>query len=449
MNKTLIAALCMGAALSSGDVLAQDPLVTQGEYLARVGDCTACHTKAGGKPFAGGLPLETPIGTIYSTNITPDSKTGIGDYSFETFDNAVRRGIRKDGSTLYPAMPYPSYARVSEGDMRALYAYFMSAVPAVSQSNRASDVPWPLSIRAPLKVWRWLFAPSPDTPASPRMQDDQMNRGAYLVEGLGHCGTCHSPRALTLQEKALHDDDGKLFLSGGVPLEGWTAKDLRGSTVTGLGQWSEQDIVQFLKTGRNDRTAAFGGMSDVVVHSMQYLSDSDLGAIAKYLKTLSPQETQNVSITAHNVDTAQKLHDLQIDSLGGRVYADNCMACHRSDGKGYTQTFPGLAGNTVLNDAKADSVIRIILKGYTVPATASAPTAYTMPAFGWRLSDSEVAAVASFIRQSWSNSGSVVNESDVAKVRNTVDINEQRPHGMTVHDGAVDAHFSADANTKP
>jgi len=447
MNKTLVAALCMGAALSAGDVSARDTLVRQGEYLARAGDCTACHTKAGGEPFAGGLPLQTPIGIIYSTNITPDARTGIGDYSFEAFDNAVRRGIRKDGSTLYPAMPYPSYARISDGDMRALYAYFMGAVPAVSQSNRASDIPWPLSIRAPLAVWRWWFAPSPDTPASPTLQDPQVNRGAYLVEGLGHCGTCHSPRALTLQEKALHDDDGKLFLSGGAPLEGWVAKDLRGSEVTGLGQWSEQDIVQFLKTGRNDRTAAFGGMSDVVVHSMQYLSDSDLTSIAKYLKTLSAQKTQDVSVPARDVDTAQKLHDLQINSLGGRIYADNCMACHRSDGKGYAQTFPGLAGNTVLNDDKADSAIRIILGGFTVPATTSASTAYTMPAFGWRLSDSEVAAVTSFIRQAWNNSGSVINENDVAKVRKSMDINQQRPHGMTVHDGAVSGHFSS--NAKP
>lgn len=195
-------------------------LIKQGEYLARAGDCVACHTAKDGKPFAGGLPMETPIGTIYSTNITPD-KTGLGDYSFEDFDKAVRHGVAKNGSTLYPAMPYPSYSSVNEPDMKALHAYFMHGVAPVAQENKASDIPWPLSMRWPLAGWRWMFAPAvADYKAAPG-EEAVVSRGAYLVEGLGHCGACHTPRALTMQEKALNAGEGSAFLSGSAPLEGW------------------------------------------------------------------------------------------------------------------------------------------------------------------------------------------------------------------------------------
>lgn len=199
------------ALLGNCSVSAADTdLIKQGEYLARAGDCVACHTAKGGKPFAGGLPMETPIGVIYSTNITPD-KTGLGAYSFADFDKAVRHGVAKSGSTLYPAMPYPSYARVSESDMQALYAYFMKGVEPVAQENRASDIPWPLSMRWPLAAWRWMFAPPvADTPEVAGA-DPVISRGAYLVEGLGHCAACHTPRALTMQEKALSAADGSAF----------------------------------------------------------------------------------------------------------------------------------------------------------------------------------------------------------------------------------------------
>lgn len=443
MSRLFIAALCMGGTLSAWGASSDDILVSRGEYIARAGDCVACHTAKGGQAFTGGLGLGTPIGTVYSTNITPDIKTGIGKYSFEDFDNAVRKGVRKDGSTLYPAMPFPSYAKVSEDDMKALYAYFMKGVPAVSQPNKDSDIPWPLSLRFPLASWRWLFAPAPviGTATTTASGDPIINRGAYLVEGLGHCGSCHTPRALTLQEKALSNDDSSLFLSGGAAIEGWVPKDLRGSSVTGLGRWQEQDIVQFLKTGRNDRTAAFGGMSEVVGHSMQYMSDADLTAIARYLKSLPPKNPDEAVALQDDGSTARKLHDLKLDGLGARVYADNCMACHRSTGNGYPQTFPALAQNTVLNDPSADSILQIILTGNTVQTTQTAPTAYSMPAFGWRLADDEVAAVSTFIRQSWGNSGTAVSAANVAKVRKTLSEQDQRGQGMTVHAGAVEDRF--------
>lgn len=375
----------------------------------------ACHTAKGGKPFAGGLAMETPIGVIYSTNITPD-KTGIGDYSFEDFDQAVRHGVAKSGSTLYPAMPFPSYARVSDADMQALYAYFMQGVAPVAQDNQDSDIPWPLSMRWPLTAWRWMFAPKVEAQQPNIGADPVVSRGAYLVEGLGHCGACHTPRALTMQEKALSANDGSRFLSGSAPLEGWIAKSLRGDHKDGLGSWSEEQLVQFLKTGRSDRSAVFGGMSDVVVHSMQYMSEDDLTAIARYLKSLPANDPAD---QPHQYDkqVAEALWKGDDSKPGAAVYIDNCAACHRTDGHGYTRVFPALAGNPVLQSDDATSLIHIVLKGGTLPATHTAPSTFTMPAFAWRLSDQEVADVVNFIRTSWGNQGSKVKAGDVADLR--------------------------------
>ena len=393
----------------------QQALIKQGEYLARAGDCVACHTAKDGKPFAGGLPMETPIGLIYSTNITPD-KSGIGAYSFDDFDKAVRHGIAKNGDTLYPAMPYPSYARVTETDMQALYAYFMKGVKPVEQENKAVDIPWPLSMRWPLAMWRWTFAPAVADFTPVTGQDPVVSRGAYLVEGLGHCGACHTPRALTMQEKALGAGDSSAFLSGSAPLEGWIAKNLRGDHKDGLGSWNEEQLVQFLKTGRSDRSAVFGGMSDVIVHSMQYMSEADLTAIARYLKSLPAVDATD---TPHQYDpaVADALWNGDDSKRGAAVYIDNCAACHRTDGHGYTRVFPALAGNPVLLSDDPTSLIHIVLKGGTLPATHTAPSTFTMPAFYWRLSDQEVADVVNFIRTSWGNKGGDVKATDVKGLR--------------------------------
>ena len=393
----------------------QQTLIKQGEYLARAGDCVACHTAKDGKPFAGGLPMETPIGMIYSTNITPD-KSGIGAYSFDDFDKAVRHGIAKNGDTLYPAMPYPSYARVTETDMQALYAYFMNGVKPVAQENKAVDIPWPLSMRWPLAMWRWTFAPAVADFTPVTGQDPVVSRGAYLVEGLGHCGACHTPRALTMQEKALSAGDSSAFLSGSSPLEGWIAKNLRGDHKDGLGSWNEEQLVQFLKTGRSDRSAVFGGMSDVIVHSMQYMSEADLTAIARYLKSLPAVDAADMP---HQYDpaVADALWNGDDSKRGAAVYIDNCAACHRTDGHGYTRVFPALAGNPVLLSDDPTSLIHIVLKGGTLPATHTAPSTFTMPAFDWRLSDQEVADVVNFIRTSWGNKGGDVKAADVKGLR--------------------------------
>ena len=409
-----LSALACGIAQAAA---APDPaLVRQGEYLARAGDCVACHTARDGKPFAGGLPMETPIGAVYSTNITPDRKTGIGDYSFEDFDRAVRHGVARSGDTLYPAMPYPSYARVSEADMRALYAYFMHGVEPVEQPNKASDIPWPLSMRWPLAFWRWTFAPEVKDFQAAAGQDPVLARGAYLVEGLGHCGACHTPRGLGMQEKALAASDGAAYLSGSAPLENWIAKSLRGDHRTGLGSWSEADLVSFLRTGRSERSAVFGGMSDVVVHSMQYMTDADLTAIARYLKSLPPADPADQP-HVYDESVAQALFHGDDSKTGAALYVDNCGACHRTDGKGYARVFPALAGNPVVTGSDPTSLVHIVLKGGTLPATHQAPSSFTMPPFGWRMNDQEIADVVNFIRTSWGNQAPSVSVDEVRRLR--------------------------------
>lgn len=422
----LSALFTLGAAVAE---TADPELLKKGEYLARAGDCVACHTAKGGQPFAGGLPMETPIGILYSTNITPDRESGIGAYSFEDFDLAVRHGIAKQGYTLYPAMPYPSYARVTEPDMRALYAYFMQGVAPVRQANKDSAIPWPLSMRLPLTFWRWAFAPAVKNfmpaggqgAAPAKGQDPLLERGAYLVDGLGHCGACHTPRGIGMQEKALSASDGPDFLAGSAPLEGWIAKSLRGDHRTGIGSWSEAELVQFLRTGRTNRTAVFGGMSEVVVHSMQYMTDADLTAIARYLKSL-PASNPGEPAYAYDDKVSKALYHGDDSKTGAALYVDNCAACHRTDGQGYVRVFPALAGNPVVNGDDATSLIHIVLKGDTLPATHQAPSTFTMPPFSWRLNDQQVADVVNFIRTSWGNQAPPVSAEQVGYLREELDV---------------------------
>ena len=396
----------------------QDDLVKRGEYLARAGDCVACHTSKGGAAFAGGLPMATPIGTIYSTNITPDPATGIGEYSYDDFQKAVRQGVAKNGDTLYPAMPYPSYAVVNDEDMKALYAYFMHGVQPVEQDNRKNDIPWPLSMRWPLAVWRGIFAPDVKAFQPAPQQDAVVARGQYLVEGLGHCGACHTPRSITMQEKALNNGEGTDFLAGSnAPIDGWTATSLRGDNRDGLGRWSESDLAQFLRYGRNDHTAVFGGMTNVVEHSLQYLTDEDITAIARYLKTLGAKDPNQVAFSKDDT-VARALWNGDDSKPGASVYIDNCNACHRSDGIGYKRVFPALQGNSVVLADDATSLIHIVLTGSTLPGLKGAPSDIVMPGFGWRLNDQQVADVVNFIRTSWGNTAKTsVTAKDVAEVR--------------------------------
>ncbi|WP_029686492.1 c-type cytochrome [Tatumella saanichensis] len=424
MKMRLLALVLSSVAFSAfaDDTSGQD-LVKQGEYLARAGDCVACHTSPGGKPFAGGLAMTTPIGTIYSSNITPDKQDGIGNYSYDDFQKAVRQGIAKNGETLYPAMPYPSYASVSDADMHALYAYFMQGVQPVAQKDRATDIPWPLSMRWPLAIWRHLFAPEVKPVVAAAGEDPVVARGQYLVEGLGHCGACHTPRAMTMQENVLNNSDGTAYLSGGSsPIDGWNAVDLRGDNQDGLGRWSTQDLEQFLRYGRNDHTAAFGGMTQVVQDSLQYMSDSDIHAIAAYLKTLSPNQPNQTPFKGDD-SVAQALWKGDDHMTGAGAYVDSCAACHKTDGNGYTRFFPALKGNPVVLDKDPTSLIHIILTGDTLPGVQGAPSAITMPAFGWRLNDQKVADIANFVRSSWGNNAAgTVTASQVADIRKSAEV---------------------------
>lgn len=405
--------LALGVVLASQSAVAATPAsIAQGEYLSRAGDCGACHTSAGGQPYAGGLKMNTPVGDIYATNITPDKATGIGDYSYEEFAAAVRDGVAKGGRPLYPAMPFPSYAKITDSDMHALYDYFMHGVKPVEQTNQDTDIPWPLNMRWPLTVWRWAFAEEGSYVPVPGKPDD-WQRGAYLVQGLGHCGSCHTPRGIGFQEKAM-DQGGKDYLTGGT-LEGWHARDLTGSHVTGLGAWSAQDIATFLKTGANKYSAAGGSMTEVITHSTQYLSDNDLHAIAVYLKSLPPADDAP-PIRADDT-TAKALFRGDVSQPGAQLYVDNCAGCHRTDGHGYESTFPALAGNPSLLSNDPSSVISIILKGGQRAVTQHAPTGLTMPDFAWRLDDQEVADVANFIRNGWGNKAQPVTASQVREIR--------------------------------
>lgn len=405
-------------------------LIAQGRYLARAGDCIACHTAPGGTPFAGGLAIASPIGAIYSTNITPDRNTGIGAYTLDEFDRALRHGIRRDGASLYPAMPYPSYARTSDEDVRALYAYFINEVAPAPAQAHPQGIAWPLSMRWPLALWRRAFAPTPDDVAfdASRYADATLARGAYLVQGLGHCGSCHTPRSVTMQEKAL-DDSGLDYLAGGSIIDGWVAVSLRGEAADGLGAWSVDDIVATLKTGRSKSRAVIGSaMNDVISHSTQHLSDGDLNAIATYLKTLPPSATPSTSFKADGV-TAAALWKGVNGTRGAELYVDNCAACHRSDGKGYGTVFPSIAGNSTVLTADATSVIRLILEGSKLPATQTAPSELAMPGFAWRLTDDEVAQLATFVRESWGNQAPKVEATEVGSIRRAID--SERAHAAS------------------
>ena len=397
---------------------ADEDLIKKGEYVARLGDCVACHTALNGQKFAGGLAIKTPIGMIYSTNITPDPTYGIGTYTLQEFDEAVRHGIRKDGSTLYPAMPYPAFSRMTQDDVKSLYAYFMHGVQPVAQKNREVGISWPMSMRWPLAIWRTMFAPTPKDFTPAPGTDPEIARGEYLVTGAGHCGACHTPRGFAMQEKALDAAGGPDFLAGGAPIDNWIAPSLRNDPVVGLGRWSEDDLFQFLKSGRTDHSAVFGGMADVVGWSTQYFTDSDLHAIAKYLKALPPVPPSRGDYT-YDPSTAQALDSGNTASNpGARVYVEQCAACHRNDGGGVARMFPPLAGNSVVVTDDPTSIAHIIVAGGVLPPTNWAPSAVAMPDYKSILSDQQIADVVNFIRSAWGNKAPAnVTAADVQKLR--------------------------------
>ena len=302
---------------------------------------------------------------------------------------------------------------ISDADMQALYAYFKNGVQPVAQPNKAEDIPWPLSMRWPLTYWRWLFAPSVQATPVAASNDPLRDRGAYLVEGLGHCGTCHTPRGLALQEKALTDRDGPAYLSGGL-VDNYVADNLRGDAMTGLGSWSEDDIVQFLKTGRNDQDRSLR-RHDRRRRGQHAVHDRCRPACDRALPEVATgTRPGSVCLCPRRRRCACRGERLRPGSLD---YLNNCAACHLSSGKGYVSTFPALAGNPVVNATDPSSLISIVLHGDTEPATDAVPTDFTMPSFGARLNDQEIADVVTFIRSNWGNKAPAVTPDQVAKIR--------------------------------
>lgn len=417
---TLLAACVLGLQAQTAfaaQPTPNDPEVMRGAYLARAGDCIACHTAPGGKPYAGGLPMNLPmgIGKVYSPNITPDKKDGIGNWTFAQFDEAVRHGKSPRLGYLYPAMPYPSYVRITPDDMHALYAYFMHGVQPVAQANMPEDIPWPLSMRWPLGVWDWMFARGDVYKPDPK-QTAQWNRGAYLVEGLGHCGACHTPRGPFLQEKALEPGgaDGSLYLSG-ARIDNWYADNLRGDLSDGLGRWTPAQVAQLLKTGRNEHfSVGADSMKDVIRHSTQYLNDDDLMAIAIFLKSLPPVHP-NAAINRPQtpVMTASA-------KAGEPLYAAHCAMCHQAQGQGIPNVFPALALNPTVNTPDPINTIRMMLHGGHTVVTQGNPTPMAMPDLGATLDDTQVAEIASYVRSSWGNDAPNVSADEVAKIRKIV-----------------------------
>ena len=390
-------------------------LVARGAYLAKLGDCAACHSIAGQPPFSGGLKMGLPIGAIYTSNITPDTRYGIGSYTLADFDRALRFGVSK-GNTLYPAMPFPSYANTRPEDVEALYAYFEHGVTPAAIPNRKPDILFPLSMRWPLTLWRWAFAPHP-TPFAPAPgMDPVVARGAYFVEGLGHCGDCHTPRSLALQVKAQTASAGDAFLSGAA-VENWFAPSLRTGGTGSLASWTEADIADYLRTGTNHHGIVFGSMSDVILNSSQYMTPADAIAAARFIKTLKDPGAAQNPVFSYDDRTAGRLKSGQADASGAEVYLDNCAACHRPDGRGYDGVFPQLAGNPVLLAPDPRSLVSIVLTGSATPRTSSTPAQFTMPAFGWRLTDQQAADVVSFIRSSWGNTAGPIDVATVSRLR--------------------------------
>ncbi len=391
---------------------ADDSLVKQGEYISRLGDCGACHTIPGKPAFSGGLAIESNLGTIYSTNITPDKAHGIGNYSEQQFSDAVRKGVLPDGTRLYPAMPYPAYAKITDADMHALYTYFMQGVKASDEQPPETDLSFPFSQRWGMRFWNWAFAS--DKPFQPiGGATAEVNRGAYLVESLGHCGSCHTPRGLAMNEKALDSSDSA-FLSGGS-LNGWDVPSLRG-----LPRWSEQETVEYLATGRNDKAAVGGEMTSVVEHSTSWMTEADLKAISAYLKFIGGNPAAPAAANTAVSATEAKLTAAKNLTPGERLYLDNCGACHFVTGKGAPRIFPELDQATIVNAGDPTGLIHTILAGAQQPSTAKAPSTLVMPGFAGRLSDDEVAQLATFIRQGWSNKAEAVSVDQVKEVRESL-----------------------------
>ncbi|MFL4556392.1 c-type cytochrome [Yersinia kristensenii] len=414
----------VGAHAAENNSLSEQQWIEKGRQVAIASDCQACHTKPeDGKPFTGGYGISSPMGVIYSTNITPSKADGIGNYSEEEFARAVRDGVRADGSHLYPAMPYTSYTKLSDEDIHALYVYFMHEVVAIDEENIPTELPFPFNMRFAMLGWNMMFLDKgrfePDSSKS-----DQWNRGAYLVNGPGHCDTCHTPRNLLMGE-----DTGKAFAGGMVGP--WYAPNITSDVISGIGGWSNAQLVEYLKTGRvAGKNQAAGGMAEAVQNSLQYLPDEDLQAIAVYLKSTAPvrdpQDIQpadsfgkplnvEIGLRGEHPSTANNTLD-----SGAALFSGNCASCHQPDGSGsQNQAYPSLFNNTATGSSNPANLVSAILFGVDrkvgdehILMPNFGPQSYVNP-----LNDKQIALIANYVLHSYGNPAVTVSEADVAELR--------------------------------
>lgn len=389
------------AAVPPAPVSAQQ--IERGAYLARAGNCAGCHTRRGGASYAGGRAIDTPFGTVHAGNLTPDVQTGLGAWSAADFWRAMHHGRSRDGRLLLPVFPYTSTTRVTREDSDALFAYLRS-LPAVAQPATPHALRWPVGSPWALAVWRALYFRAGVFEPQPA-QSAAWNRGAYLVQGLGHCNACHAARNLLGANAGVED------LSGGqIPMQGWYAPSLRDPAQAGVAGWETAQVVQLLQTGVSPRGSALGPMAEVVLHSTQYLRPDDLAAMATYLQSL-PQ-------AAAATDTGAPAPG-RVLALGEQLYGTHCADCHGAQGQGVAGAYPPLAGNRAVRMVPAANLVQVVLRGGYAPATVGNPRPFGMPPFQMLLSDEEVAAVVSYIRQAWGNQASGVSALDVTRHRAT------------------------------
>jgi mono/diheme cytochrome c family protein len=387
--------------------LAKASLVERGAYLARAADCVACHTTPGGKEYAGGLGFKLPFGTLYSTNITPDKETGIGNYSDQDFLNSVHRGIRRDGARLYPAMPFASYTYMTDADALAIKAYLFS-LPPVRAAAPENTLTFPFNQRWAMNFWSALFNPDarfePDTSKSP-----EWSRGAYLAEALAHCGECHTPRNL-----AFALNNRKKY--AGAVTAGWRAFNISSDKATGVGGWRDEDLVSYLSTGHADgHGTASGPMGEAVDHSLSQLAGEDIRAVVAYLRTVPAIASTDLPATlAPPAPASHKDGGGTPDPRGKMVFEGACVSCHGWTGESPLSPFATLTGAWAVNDPSATNVAQIVISGTRRRVPESA---ISMPAFGNAYSDAEIAAVANYVTARFGAKGSRLTAQDVADLR--------------------------------
>lgn len=379
--------------------------VARGAYLARVGNCMLCHTERGGAAYAGGRPVDTPFGTVYASNLTPDADTGIGRWSAGHFRRALHQGRSRDGRLLYPAFPYPHYTRISGADADALFDYLRS-LPPVHKPNREHRLHWPYNTQAALAVWRTLYF-RPERHQEDASRTPEWNRGAYLVRGLGHCSACHTARNVLGGISDLAD------LSGGlIPMQNWYAPSLSSPAEAGVADWPLADIERLLATGRAPGGTVLGPMAEVVLHSLQYLEPADIRAMAVFLKDLPPlsRDTDPREVARAPAATLDR---------GGKLYEQHCAGCHGAQGQGVPGAYPPLAKNRAVTLPVTANLVQVVLNGGFPPATRGHPRPFGMPPYATTLSDADVAAVLTYIRASWNNRAAPVSHLDVARQRSS------------------------------